>query len=218
MTSLYSHQDSMNDPSGEIQVDFLLPTGILIPIKCRGNQSLEEIKEKLWTQAKALPLFSNLRQQGWYTLVFVNKKAEQEECLDETLFLSEIKMYKPLFKLVEKKGNQEEKILSSRIGWLIGKQLKDFEMLRDPEVNDFRVSMIEKCEQAIQWRNGASWEEKVMYCYPPDIESSTEVPTIVQDRLSPHVSLSLDPHHTCILPWSLSSVLVLINPLTLYQP
>ncbi len=185
---MYSHQDSIGDPSGEIQVDFLLPTGILIPLNCTGTRTLEEIKENLWVQAKALPLFSNLRQAEWYTLVFVNKKAEQEECLDETQHLSDIKMYKPLFKVVEKKGNQEEKILSSRIGWLIGKQLKDFEMLREPEVNDFWVTMIDLCQWAIQRRNTATWEEKVMYCYPPDIESSAEIPSIVQQMLSPHVS------------------------------
>ena len=40
--------------------------------------------------------------------------------------------------VVEKKGDREEKIMSTKIGWLIGKCLKDFETSRDPEVNDFR--------------------------------------------------------------------------------
>ena len=88
---------------------------------------------------------------------------------------------------MEKKGDQNEKLLSNNIGWLIGRPLKEFESVRDPEVNDFRISMIDKCRRAVQARNQLTWEEKVMYCYPPDIESGTEMSHLVQDRLSPQV-------------------------------
>ena len=189
MTSIFTRQDPMNDPSGDITVDFLLPTGILIPLPCKGTQTLEAIKDMLWAEAANLPLFNNLRQPEWYTLVFVNKKAEQEECLDESGRLCDIKMYKPLFKVVEKKGDQEEKMLSTKIGWLIGKCLREFETLRDPEVNDFRISMIEQCRNAVVTRNNYNWEEMVVYCYPPDIESNSEVSSLVQDRLSPQVGI-----------------------------
>lgn len=168
-------------------MDFLLPTGILIPIVCKGMETMETLKAELWNQAKKYPLFNILRQPEWYTLVFVNQKAEQEECLDESQRLCDIRMYKPLFKVVEKKGDREEKIFSTKLGFLIGKNLRDFELNRNPEVNDFRISMIDKCQKAIQDRNAASWEEKVMYCYPPDIESLPEVTHLVQTRLSPQV-------------------------------
>jgi len=183
----FMHQDLLSDPSGDIQVDFLLPTGILIPLGCKAGQKLEEIKQSLWVTAKAYPLYDRLKRPESYTLVFVNRQAEQEECLDESQRLCDIRMYKPIFKVVEKKGDREEKILSNKIGWLIGKCLRDFDMVDDPEVNDFRMSMIGKCQRAIQERNAYSWEEKVLYCYPPDIESTDEVTPLVQDRLSPKV-------------------------------
>ena len=99
MTTYSSHhQDSLDSSGGEKLVDFLLPTGILIPLSCAGAQTMEDVKDKLWKEAKRFPLFG-LKQPEWYTLVFVNLKAEQEECLDETQKLSDVQMYKPLFKV-----------------------------------------------------------------------------------------------------------------------
>ena len=92
-------QDTVGDLSGDVQADFLLPTGILVPLPCKGGQTLAEIKDHLWEQAKPLPLYNLLKQPEWYTLVFVNRKAEQEECLDESRRLCDINMYKPIFKV-----------------------------------------------------------------------------------------------------------------------
>ena len=180
-------QDSTSDLTGGVQVDFLLPTGILVPIDCKGTQTMEEIKDTLWTQAKQLPLFDRVRRPEWYTLVFVNRQAEQEECWDESQRLCDIRWYKPLFKLVEKKGDSDEKVFASKIGWLTGKCLRDFEAVDDPAVDDFRMSMLEKCKLAIEARNAGSFEEKVLYCYPPDIENTEEVTPLVQERLNPKV-------------------------------
>ena len=160
-----------HDSSGLIQVDFLLPTGILIPIECKGGQSVSEIKEKLWEEAKKLPLFQSLRQAGWYVFIFVNLKAEQEECLDEQLRLCDLQMYKPLFKVVERKGNEAEKKLSTQISWLIGRQVKEFENSRDPEVTDFRILMVEECRLAIERRACFKWLDKLLYCFPPRLVS-----------------------------------------------
>ena len=44
-----------------INVDFLLPTGILIPLACKPSHKLEDIKEQLWRKAKEYPLFGLLR-------------------------------------------------------------------------------------------------------------------------------------------------------------
>ena len=90
--------------------------------------------------------------------------------------------------VVEKKGDHNEKKLSTKIAMLLGKgSLKDFETVRDPEVSDFRQSMVDKCNLAIELHNDANWEEKVIYCYPSDIESCAEISQLVGERLSPMV-------------------------------
>ena len=168
----------------DYKVDFLLPTGILIMLECRIEQTIAEIKDRLWTEARKLPLFQQLRQSEWYVLVFVNKRAQLEECLDETQRLSDLQMYKPLFKVVEKKGNEAEKKLSNEISWLIGRQLKDFENSRDPEVHDFRVAMIEKCQMAVEGRTNFSWVDKLYYIYPPSLEASTAISSVLRMKLT----------------------------------
>lgn len=96
--TVMSAYQSRPDQEEDKLVDFLLPSGILIPLKCKDSDNLGKIKDSLWEEAQQFPLFG-LRQPEWYTLVFVNCKAEQEECLDESQRLGELQMYKPLFKV-----------------------------------------------------------------------------------------------------------------------
>ena len=98
MTSFSVQRQDSLEASGEKKVDFLLPTGILIELSCNEAETMEDVKDKLWKKAKTFPLFG-LKQPEWYTLVFVNLKAEQEECLDESQRLCDVQMYKPLFKV-----------------------------------------------------------------------------------------------------------------------
>ena len=169
------YHDPMVDTNGKITVDFLLPTGILVTFECRGGQSISDIKVKLWEAAKSFPLFNQLRQFGWYVFIFVNRKAEQEECLDEQQRLCDLQMYKPLFKVVERKGNEDEKKLSTQISWLIGRQVKEFENSMDSEVTDFRILMVEECRSAIEHRASLNWQDRLIYCYPPRYERQSMV-------------------------------------------
>ena len=172
-----------------IEVDCLLPTGLLIPIMCRQDITLEALKLSLWNEARNLPLFDVLNEPGRYVFVYVTHSAEQEECLDETKRLWEIPYYKEVFKLVEKKGDKEEKLLNARISNLINKRLGDFDGLRDQEVNDFRASMVEKCRGAIEGRGRSAWKEQAQYLYSPDIEAPLSgglVPEVVKKHLNPN--------------------------------
>lgn len=173
----------------DLEVDCLLPTGLLIPIKCRSTITLDELKMTLWNEAKKLPLFDVLHEPGRYVFVYVTCNAEQEECLDETKQLGDIPLYKEVFKLVERKGDKEEKVLNARISNLINKRLGDFDSLRDSEVNDFRAEMVDKCRGAIEGRAKAQWKDHAMYLYSPDIEAplvNGTLPDIVKKHLNPN--------------------------------
>lgn len=212
-TIIYSHQDStMNDPSGTIEVDFLLPTGILITFKCRGSLTVAEIKERLWKEAANYPLFNVLRQHGWYVFVFVNRKAEQEECLDEQLRLCDLQMYKPLFKVVERKGNEAEKKLSTQISWLIGHQVKEFENSRDPEVTDFRIAMVNECRKAIEARSKFTWYDRLMYCYPPALDSGPPLTPLIEEKLNENGCYRVSVDFCCLGKLG-QSTMILVNSL-----
>ena len=61
MSSLFQSEGVVEQSKDVVLVDFLLPTGILIPLMCKAYQRLEDIKESLWKKAKDYPLFGSLR-------------------------------------------------------------------------------------------------------------------------------------------------------------
>ena len=52
--------------------------------------------------------------------------------------------------MVEKKEDGEDKLFANKLGILIDKSMKEFESVRDPEVNDFRLSMTDRCQTAVE--------------------------------------------------------------------
>lgn len=55
-------------PSAQPQtnVDFFLPTGIMVSIPINPGLNLREVKDQLFKDAKKYPLFSLLKDQGFY--------------------------------------------------------------------------------------------------------------------------------------------------------
>ena len=100
----------------QIDVDCLLPTGIIVCIRCNRDAALESIKADLWREAKKYPLFYLLSDATSYIFVSITQDAEREEFYDETRRLCDLRLFQPILKVVEPKGNKEEKMLNSDIG------------------------------------------------------------------------------------------------------
>ena len=171
------------EPCSQINVDCFLPTGVLIPLQVRMEAPLAEIKAKLWSEAGTYPLFNLLKEPASYVFVCVNQKGKQEELVDENRQLFDVRPFRPLLKLIERKGDREEKMLRSNIGVLIGKSLHEFDQMENPEVDDFRGKYREFVEKIANERKQLDWEGRAMYAYPPEIENSDEVPVHVRDKL-----------------------------------
>ena len=52
-----------------VNVDFLLPTGMLITLRCHKMASLADIKSNVWQEARNQPLFDHMKDQGFYTFL-----------------------------------------------------------------------------------------------------------------------------------------------------
>ena len=50
-------------------VDFLLPTGVIVPMPCSPRWTLREVKDELYNAAKKYPLYSLLKDQGFYNFL-----------------------------------------------------------------------------------------------------------------------------------------------------
>ena len=50
-----------------VNVDILLPTGMLVTLTCHNLASLADIKASVWQEARNLPFFDMMKDQGFYS-------------------------------------------------------------------------------------------------------------------------------------------------------
>ena len=87
-----------------IDLDCLLPNGVIVPLRSSREAPLEKIKAELWKEAKSYPLFNVLLDQDSYIFVSVTQDAEKEEFYDERRRLCDLRLFQPVLRLVEPKG------------------------------------------------------------------------------------------------------------------
>ena len=151
-----------------VNIDCLLPTKVLVRRRCSSYQPIRDVKEALWKTAE----FANLKSPEHYILVFVNHKAELETCTDESQRICDLHMFTPLMRVEEKVEETEATEFEKRMDVVIGKSKDSREQgaTIGPELNDYWKNMAAMCQKVIAERNSFSWDEKVFYSAPPDIE------------------------------------------------
>lgn len=100
----------------------------------------------MWREAQNYPLFHILQDPSCYIFVSITQDAETEEFYDETKRLCDLRLFQPILKLVEPKGNIEEKKLNFDIGSAIGVPVHEFDDVKDGEILEFRRFLIEVCQ------------------------------------------------------------------------
>ncbi|XP_066475481.1 phosphatidylinositol 4,5-bisphosphate 3-kinase catalytic subunit beta isoform [Tiliqua scincoides] len=172
--------DSQIAADSSISVDCLLPTGIYISLDVPRDATICHIKQLLWKQAHDYPLFHLLMEIDSYMFSCVNQTAVREELEDETRRLCDIRPFLPVLQLITRSCDPGEK-LDSKIGVLIGKGLQEFDVLQDPEVNEFRIKMRRISEEKMQSLVGLSWMDWLKHTYPPEQEPAVQ--ENLQDKL-----------------------------------
>ncbi|XP_033095415.1 phosphatidylinositol 4,5-bisphosphate 3-kinase catalytic subunit beta isoform-like [Anneissia japonica] len=167
---------------GDIMLDCLMPTGVLVQLKCARDATITQIKRELWQEASKFPLFNKLHDLNFYVFQCINQNAEREELLDEKRRICDVMPFCPMLQVVRKAGDLEEKLLNSKIGMLIGKALYEFDAMKNPEVNDFRTKMKQMVLNIQKKRNNWDWMKKAQYLYPPQLEVSMEIPEHLRDH------------------------------------
>uniref|UniRef100_A0A8C3KDK2 phosphatidylinositol-4,5-bisphosphate 3-kinase n=1 Tax=Calidris pygmaea TaxID=425635 RepID=A0A8C3KDK2_9CHAR len=157
-----------------IQVDFLLPTGIYLNLSVSCNASLGTIKQVVWKHAQYEPLYHMLSDPEAYVFTCINQTAEQQELEDEQRRLCDIQPFLPVLRLVAREGDRVKKVINSQISLLIGKGLHEFDSVQDPEVNDFRTKMCQFCEERAAKRQQLSWAAWMEYNFPLQLEPMTK--------------------------------------------
>lgn len=72
---------------------------------------------------------------------------------------------------------------SNAVGFAIGMPVCEFDMVKDPEVQDFRRNILNVCKEAVDLRDANAPHSRALYVYPPNVESSAELPKHIYNKL-----------------------------------
>lgn len=164
-------------------MDCLLPNGMILTLECLREATLITIKHELFKEARKYPLHHLLQEETSYIFVSVTQEAEREEFYDETRRLCDLRLFQPFLKVIEPVGNREEKILNREIGFAIGMPVCEFDLVKDPEVQDFRRNILNVCKDSVELRDANGPHSRALYVYPPNVESTQELPKHIYNKL-----------------------------------
>ncbi|GFO42474.1 phosphatidylinositol 4,5-bisphosphate 3-kinase catalytic subunit delta isoform [Plakobranchus ocellatus] len=172
------------DNSETLEVDFLFPNGILVPLHVHYFSPLDQIKAVVWRKVENYPLTNALMPQKDYSFLFINKMGEKEEVLDESQNLEELQPFLPVFQFVRRKGDKVTKTLDKKINNLIGRGLHKQESFQAAEIHHFTKAMSDMCKQITTQRRTQTPLEKFMWRYPVRLRSSADIPDELKGKIS----------------------------------
>ena len=184
---------SFSSDSPTVTMNFIMPNGILITQnQVPVDASLAEIKLDLWEKARDYPLYGLLQDMNSYHFYCTGRVTgmpgqgtNSGELLDEERTLGEINPILNFLQVVKRKGNETEKKLDKDVSHLIGKNLGEFDALKNPEINEFRWKMKTLCDEVCKERSEFSWNRKVQYKYPCSVDHSEEMPNYLKQKFPP---------------------------------
>ncbi|KAM6924759.1 phosphatidylinositol 4,5-bisphosphate 3-kinase catalytic subunit delta isoform 1-T2 [Xenentodon cancila] len=154
----------------EINMDFLLPTGIFLKFPVSRHDTIRTIKKMVWKNASSEALFGGLGDPDGYVFTCINQTAEREELEEESRRISDVRPFMCVLRLVAREGDRAEKLTNAQISLLIGKGLHEFEAQKSHEVNEFRAKLRAFCEEKAQERQNLPWKQWMEYSFSCDLE------------------------------------------------
>lgn len=172
----YGMQEEWEKEDQQINMDFLLPTGIFLKFPVSRNDTIKSIKKMVWKNARSEALYSALGDPDGYVFTCINQTAEREELEEESRRLSDVRPFMCVLKLVAREGDRVEKLTNTQISQLIGKGLHEFEAQKNHEVNEFRTKMRTFCEEKAQERESLPWQQWMEFSFPCELEPCCSPP------------------------------------------
>jgi len=127
-----------------VDVDCLLPNGLLISLNCSRETTLNELKQMVWKEFKSFGSMDNhfdLKTPDNYIFTSVTQEAKTIEYFDLMKRLCDLRLFFPFFQLIEIQGNLEEKALNSDLSKAIGLYISEIEQFKDCELVEFRLEL-----------------------------------------------------------------------------
>lgn len=73
--------------------------------------------------------------------------------------------------------------VSVLLGFAIGMPVCEFDLVKDSEVQDFRRNILNVCKDSVELRDASGPHSRALYVYPPNVESTQELPKHIYSKL-----------------------------------
>jgi phosphatidylinositol-4,5-bisphosphate 3-kinase catalytic subunit alpha/beta/delta len=159
-----------------VDIDCLLPNGILITIQCQREITLRQLKTKVWEENKLFSFINNqqLKHADNYVFVSVTQEAKIIEYYDDEKRICDLKLFYVVFKLVEVQGDLIEKSFNSDLSKAIGLYTNEIEQNKDLEIIEFRLELLRIIHRILNEQNSSNlsqnYKSLIDCIYTPYIE------------------------------------------------
>lgn len=94
-------------------------------------------------------------------------------------------------------------LVSVLLGFAIGMPVCEFDLVKDSEVQDFRRNILNVCKDSVELRDASGPHSRALYVYPPNVESTQELPKHIYSKLDKGRQELLSVIHIFFLLFSL---------------
>ncbi|KAI6182636.1 hypothetical protein M3Y97_00402000 [Aphelenchoides bicaudatus] len=144
--------DSMIYKNDNVNIDIVLPNGILMATVFSIDDTIEKLKNDVYMTIKKWPLGDKLKDISYYILSGMTRTGQVLDYYDETRKVVDVEMFLPLIMLKEPDDMEMNKKLNDGIGKLVGTNLEELDSHLSPELQNFRVELFATCQRADQDR------------------------------------------------------------------
>ena len=187
---------SLSD-SDQIDIDFLLPNGICIPLQVEVDRSLYLVKQDLWKQAANYPLFTELATLDTYGFVYISSEGQKEDVMDESVGISDIRPAASFLRLVDKPPDDKRRTLDRQINSLIGMKGSNYiqaqHSMSKAEILEFRQKMMSFCYNDVlkMSREDTTGWINFKHKHPIRLRSSIELPPDIENMVIKDIVLTV---------------------------
>lgn len=188
---------SCQNDQGQVDIDFLLPNGICLPLQVDVDRPLDQVKQDLWKQAATYPLYQELSSFDKYGFVYISNEGQKEDVVDESVGIAEIRLAASFLKVVIKPADDSRRTLDRQINSLIGMKGSNYiqaqHAINKAEISEFRQKITSFCDNEVLKvvNSDPSGWTNFEYTHPLRIRSRTELPSDVENMAIKDIVLTV---------------------------
>ncbi|XP_017048808.1 phosphatidylinositol 4,5-bisphosphate 3-kinase catalytic subunit delta isoform [Drosophila ficusphila] len=173
-----------NEPPDWVDLICMLPNGSALGLRVTPATTIQLIKAEMVSQGKKMALSHVIKEACEYQVYGISA-FNIEPYTDETKRLSEVQPYFGLLVLGDRTDTNSissDYELTKMVSGMIGQSFDHHRTQGTPEIDDFRLSMMQITDSIEMERNVYTWQQRLLYEHPLRLANSSKMPELIRER------------------------------------